>query len=1174
LLRLGLAAGSRRLRPRCVSILSIALLALSVKNAKAEEGIEFFEQKIRPVLVERCFQCHSATSEKLKGGLHLDSRAGALKGGDTRPAVVPGDPEKSLMIEAIRYENPDLQMPPKKKLTDTQVSDFISWIKLGAPWPEELAQNKTAATSTFNLEQRRQQHWSWKPIQPERPPSVQNTNWPASPVDRFVLYRLEQNHLRPAPPADKRTLIRRAFFDLIGLPPAPNDVEAFLKDSSPLAFEHVVDRLLASPQFGERWARHWLDLVRYADTLGHEFDYPIFNAWRYRDYVIRALNSDLPYDQFVTEQLAGDLLQNPRRHPSEGFNESLIGTGFFWLGQRSHSPVDVRLEEAEVVGNQIDVMTKTFLGLTVACARCHDHKFDAISTRDYYSLFGVLGSSRYAQRTLDSGPALARQAEALLSFKQELRPLIGAVWLGQASNMAAYLAAATEVQSGGGGGVLSNRVLAVSSARQLDSARLERWVRALEAKELSQPGHPLFAWKKVAAPGNQTSGGSFEQRVQAVVADLRQIPASENREPTGFGDFSGRNFGAWSVQDEAFGASPSPVGDFVVGDIKRPVLALLSEPAANSACISRRLEGVLRSPTFTIQKRYAHILASGFGCRINVRVDNFTMIRDPIYGGLKQSLDDESLHWTTIDLETWKGHSAYFEFDDLTTPDPSDEADKQFSKLAWLTVSRVILSDDSAPPSAAAPAMLFSPDELSRTASARELAQLYQQTTVASIKAWMDNRRGTDLSPAHISWLNWLNRNSLLDEMRPSSDVAVSEARGSLEHNQPTRLSKVVAHKDALTPPANYPLEPAASRLAAVLREMRKMEDSIPERARAIAMIDGTGMDENVFIRGNHKTPGDLVPRRFLEALGGSQKTRFTHGSGRLELARCMTDPANPFLARVAVNRVWLHLFGRGIVPTPDDFGALGQPPTHPELLDWLADWFRTDAGWSTKKLIRMLVTSQTYRMSSSPAAAVAEEKDPQNLLFHHMPIRRLESEPIRDAILALSGQLDPKMFGPPVPVYLTEFMEGRGRPPHSGPIDGAARRSIYQALNRNFLPPMMRAFDFPVPFTTIGRRTVSNVPAQSLIMMNDPFVLGQAQAWAKSLLARHDLSPEERIALMYQTIFSRPPAPGELAQDLAFLERQGDAYGLVPNQRSSDQALWTDFCHVLMNLKEFIFLN
>jgi hypothetical protein len=1127
-------------RPRLVSVLALvlALPALGAESMSASDGLGFFENKIRPVLVERCYKCHSATSEKLKGGLHLDSRDAMLQGGDTRPAIVPGDPERSLLIEAIRYENSELQMPPKKKLAGAEISDFVSWIKMGAPWPAATISDTIARASIFDLEKRRQQHWSWKPVQPVPPPSLKESTWPASAVDQFILSKLEDSHLRPAPRADKRTLIRRAYFDLIGLPPTPGEVKAFLDDSSPQAFERVVDRLLASPQFGERWARHWLDLVRYAETLGHEYDYPNFNAWRYRDYVIRAFNSDVPYNQFVVEQIAGDLLENPRRHPTEGFNESVIGTGFFWLGQRSHSPVDVRLEQAEVVANQIDVTTKTFLGLTVACARCHDHKFDAISTRDYYSLYGVLSSSRYAQRSIGPNEALAERAAALKSLKKELRPLIGSVWLGQASRLAAYLTAAGEVGSIGPDDLVSNRLLAVSSARHLSISKLERWTRALGAKESAQADHALFAWTKLRAASNQPAPEFFERQMQSIAGHLRETnqTVSESAVTETFGDFSGRDFAGWSVEDEAFGTSPSPAGDFVVGDPKRPVLALLAEPAANSSSISRRLEGVLRSPTFTIRKRYAHILASGFGCRLNVRVDNFTMIRDPIYGDLKQSLDNESQHWTTVDLETWKGHRAYFEFDDLTTPDPSDESDKQYSQLAYLTVSRVVFSQDPSPPRSAAPSRLLSADELCKATSAQQLAELYQQATVAVVKDWMGERCGADLAPAQISWLDWLNRNSLLD--------------GEAEE------------------------DPEGRRLVAVLAQFRNIEDTIPERARAVGMIDGTGMDENVFIRGNHKTLGEAVPRRFLEALGGSENTRFTQGSGRLELARCMVDPANPFLARVMVNRVWQHLFGRGIVPTPDDFGALGQPPTHPELLDWLANWYETEGGWSSKRLIRMLVTSQAYRMSSSPADAVAEEKDPQNLLFHRMPVRRLECEPLRDAILAVSGELDPEMFGPPVPIYLTEFMEGRGRPTHSGPIDGARRRSIYGEVRRNFPPPMMRAFDFPVPFTTVGKRTVSNVPAQSLILMNDPFVIGQAQAWAKCLLAQHDQSPEQRITAMYETIFSRPPAANELAQAMAFVNRQAEAYGLGLSQRCSDQALWADLCQVLMNVKEFIFVN
>jgi hypothetical protein len=298
-------------------------------------------------------------------------------------------------------------------------------------------------------------------------------------------------------------------------------------------------------------------------------------------------------------------------------------------------------------------------------------------------------------------------------------------------------------------------------------------------------------------------------------------------------------------------------------------------------------------------------------------------------------------------------------------------------------------------------------------------------------------------------------------------------------------------------------------------------------------------------------------------------------GSGRLELAQRITDSANPLFARVMVNRIWLHLFGHGIVPTPDDFGKLGQPPSHPELLDWLANWYRTEAHWSTKKLVRLLVTSSTYRMSSRAAVAEDEEKDPDNVLLHRMPIRRLEGESIRDAMIAISGRMDEKMFGPSVPTHLTEFMEGRGRPGSSGPLDGEGRRSIYLEVRRNFLSPMMRTFDTPVPFTTIGKRTVSNVPAQSLILLNDPFVLSQARLWALRLLAEKNCSSKQRIQRMYAAAFGRMPNAEEEKCALEFLQHQGKDYGGSGETAwSLDERVWTDLCHVAFNLKEFIFVE
>jgi hypothetical protein len=320
-------------------------------------------------------------------------------------------------------------------------------------------------------------------------------------------------------------------------------------------------------------------------------------------------------------------------------------------------------------------------------------------------------------------------------------------------------------------------------------------------------------------------------------------------------------------------------------------------------------------------------------------------------------------------------------------------------------------------------------------------------------------------------------------------------------------------------------------------------------------------------VRGQTKLPGEPAPRRFIEAIAGTQPQKFSTGSGRLELARQITDPSNPFTARVIVNRVWHHLFGRGIVPTVDNFGVLGQPPSHRELLDHLAARFVKEQGWSVKKLIRELVLSHTYAMSSAPADAAAELADPENLLLHRANLRRLEGEAIRDAALAISGRLDPKLGGPSVPVHLTAFMDGRGKP-GGGPLDGNGRRSIYTAVRRNFLSPMMLAFDSPIPFTSMGRRNVSNVPAQALILMNDPFIVEQAKLLAKKLAPI--ANPTERVRQMYLAAFSRPPTPEEIADANTFLTEQRALHAA----KDADERAWADFAHVIFNVKEFIYLN
>lgn len=1013
--------------------------------APTAEQIEFFERRVRPVLAEACYRCHSSKAEKIKGGLVLDTFEGLSKGGDAGPVLRPGLPEQSRLIQAVRYTDPDLQMPPKGKLADEQVEALVQWVSMGAPWPSAAATQPAPANEGFDFQARRQRHWAWQPIRRSPLPPVQNLAWVSNPVDRFILARLETNGLAPAPRAESATLLRRLSFDLTGLPPAPSLTAAAHGPKTPAQYAAEVDRLLASPRFGERWARHWLDLVRYAETLGHEFDYANPNAWRYRDYVIRAFNVDLPYDLFVREQIAGDLLPAPRRHPVDGSNESVIGTAFYWLGQRDHSPVDVRQHQAELIDNQIDVLSKTFLGITVACARCHDHKFDAIPTQDYYSLYGILSSSRYTQAALDAPAPLARQIRQLQTLKRAFRQQVGRVWAEQIPQAAARVAA--------------------------------------EGIELREP--------EAVAPS----------------APLH-----------------------WQFEESAFQDPSPPAGEFSVDEWRDATEPILEAPTVHSGLLSRRLEGAARSETFTITNRFIHLLAAGRNARINIPVDNFTMIRDPIYGGLKRILNDDRFRWLTIDVGMWHGHRAFIELNDMSVADPGDDARAGgFGPDGYIALQRVWFSNEPKPPAAEVLLPSTTPVSSSGTNATNRCPQC-EARIAAAVDAWRSGDQPR-LQPAQAALLNSLIRRGFLD-----------------------------AGKD-----------PEVRRLTAQYAEL---DAAIPVPKRVPAMTDGTGLDEPVFIRGNHRLAGPLAPRRFLQALAGSDQPPVADGSGRRELADRMLAPSDPLLSRVIVNRVWLHLFGRGLVPTPDDFGELGQPPSHPELLDWLADWFRTEGEWSIKGLIRLLVTSSTYQMSSHPSRPDAEQADPDDKLWHRMPLRRLEGEAIRDAILAMSGRLDARMFDFPVPVYLTEFMEGRGRPAKSGPMDGAGRRSIYLEVRRNFVAPMMRVFDMPVPFTTIGRRTVSNVPAQSLYLMNDPFVLGEAERWARRILATPGGGIEDHVQQMYRAAFNREAARDEIVQAVQFLRQQAAAYGAEPDSGLREPRVWADLGHVLFNVKEFVFLN
>jgi mono/diheme cytochrome c family protein len=1051
-------------------------------------AVEFFESKVRPLLAARCHECHGAG--KQKGNLRLDSLAAVFKGGDTAPAVVPLMPDESLLVDAIRYGE-TYQMPPKSQLPPEEIAILVEWVRQGAVWGRDAAASGgDNSSSVFDLESR-SRHWSFQPLAAVPPPEVGNSAWVRTPVDRFILARLEAAGLTPSPAADRRTLLRRVTYDLIGLPPSPADIEAFLADDSPTAYEKVVDRLLASPHYGERWARHWLDLVRYAETYGHEFDYEMPNAYRYRDYVIRAFNSDVPYDTFVIEHIAGDLLPTPRRHPQEGFNESILGTGCFFFGEAKHSPVDVRQDEADRIDNQIDVFAKTFLGLTVSCARCHDHKFDPISTRDYYALAGYLQSSRYQQAFIDSPQVLAEPIARLRALRDEQRQAV-----------TAYSRVALDPQ-------LARLADAMLASGQSGSA--EAWAKYLDETALAHVDDVFYPWAVLMRQQRDGAAEDFAQR-RAKLAD--ELTERRDRNAGGrwqtFADFSGSSYEPWQTTGAAFGDGPLAGTSVDAGDLGR----LEGASVAHSGAISPKLQGALRSPTFEITMPWIQYRLHGTGGQVRLIVDGLQLIQNPIYGGLKIEVRSPEPHWHQQDVSKWIGHRAYIEV--------IDDGD------GYLALDEVAFADGATPAEKPNKLILELLEDPTVT-SAAQLAQKYQSCFQQVLRAWLAEPNQADTDAAdRAAIIEWLLRQKLLVGEIPGPQAA--------------------ALRDTL---------------AAIDQKRQEIERGIGPPRLAMALAEGTAENERVFIRGSHKTLGEEVPRRFLEVLGGTRHAAPPQGSGRLQLAAQVVSPANPLLPRVMVNRLWHHHFGAGLVRSPDDFGAMGQPPTHPELLDFLASRFAAE-GWSVKQMHRLMLLSNTYRMSSQ-SRIDADRVDPENKLWHRMAVRRLEAECIRDAILAVSGRTDARQHGPSVMPHLTPFMTGRGRPTTSGPLDGDGRRSIYLAVRRNFLSPMFLAFDYPIPFTTIGRRSVSNVPAQALAMMNNPFVRQQAELWAARVSLGPERSPAERVREMFVTALGRPPDDAEQPAALTFLSEVADGAG--------DSRGWADLAHVLLNLKEFIFI-
>jgi hypothetical protein len=1089
----------------------LVLVALTAAVALSQEDTELFETRIRPVLARQCYVCHGVDQQA--SSLRLDSREAILRGGKRGPAIIAGQPEESLLLKALRHDG--LKMPMGGKLADREIAAFDEWVRKGAPWP---AQSSAGVSSADKYSELVKSHWAFQPVTDHQPPAERGNLWSKNPIDTFVSVRLKNAGLSPSATADRRVLMRRLSYVLTGLPPSAQDIDNFVSDKSPAAYDRLVDRLLASPRFGEHWARHWLDLVRYGETRGYEWNYEIIGAWRYRDYLVRAFNADVPYDQLVREHIAGDLLEKPRTSPEEKLNESVIGTAFYRLGEAGHDDcVMFRDIALDVVDNQIDTLTKTFQGLTVSCARCHNHKLDPIPTEDYYGLYGILNSSRVVTHTVDLPAVHANRLSRLEAIKRNIHAELAAAWKRAAGGLAGYM-------------VESLRPGKRSEGKALDPARVQAWRRALtlNGQKLEDPAYPWASlacetgsneeFLKVSAPG-------LAARYKREAAE-RAAFNRENFQP--FADFRDGGSGGW--YSSGLGLTTALRGsDFTVAEAGDAAIGSILPGGLYTHRLSSRLNGALRSPDLPKDRKRISVrmMGGGLGARRTV-IDNCAI------GETYKVIENDAPAW--VKLDTFAAQDRLPVFMELVTrsdnprlPDRPGVLKPHQAKLlesprSYFGITRAVLHDIDEPPREELAHMLpLFKGEVPRNWN--ELARRYSDIVGRAVDNWSNGKATDD----DVVWLQWMVRNDLL----------------------PNQAGLTQGLRD-------------------LIAEYRMIESNVPAARVVEGLADlGPGRDYPVLIGGDPRNPAEAAPRRFLQHILG--ETPFeARSSGRRELAEKIADPDNPLTSRVMVNRIWHHVFGRGIVGTVDNFGVIGDKPTHPELLDYLASQFVRN-GWSVKRLIRQMVLSETFRQSSTSDAR-AVEADPQNVLLHHYPVRRLTAESVRDSILQASGKLDTRMFGPSTDPHRDQAKEYRRL--FSGPLDGEGRRSIYMKITRMEGPAFLETFDYPNPMAARGSRDETNVPAQALALLNDPFVIAEAEECALRVLAVPGASVNVRIEELFRRALARVPTKIERERFAGLAAELASLYQVPHDQVSDSRLVWKDIAHAVFNMKEFIYIQ
>lgn len=1078
-----------------VALLGMSIAGLSLQSASlGADDTEFFEKKIRPVLIEHCFECHSGESKE--SGLQVDSLAALLTGGERGPAIVPGKPDESLLIQAVRHDD-TLQMPATRKLPQSVIEDLSQWVREGAVWPNS---EPVAIVARLSVAERmptdeERQFWAFLPPQRSAIPSVTDaTDWARTPIDHFVLQKLESQQLTPNSAADKRTLIRRVTLALIGVPPTPDEVQAFLADESRQAFERVIDRLLASPLYGERWGRHWLDVARYGDSNGLDENLAYGNAWRYRDYVIDAFNADLPYDEFLREQLAGDLL--PASTSKETQLRRVVATGFLSLGAKMLAEDDPVKMEMDIIDEQLDTLGKAVLGVTLGCARCHDHKFDPISAHDYYALAGIFKSTK----TMDNFGVVARWQERPLALPE----------------------------------VIAERDRQQASADAIQ-VEIKQSVKT-ETDRISREGKTQIAAALLAADRQLRVDESLKEALPIAEDEQRHsapetIPLEAENYARGnvLKDTTNYGFGIGVLVNQ--GELPN----FTEYDIE-----------------------VQRSGLYQVDLRYAAASA-----RPTIIIMDGHPIKTDATSQVTGSWTPESQKWF---VEAVVSLSAGPHLVRLENAGPFPHIDKLCFALAV----------GQPPTSAEAIATRLGPSPL-RLANWGKFLAAQREVVDGPFSLWWQLRTTGTLAGVMSDKSPLVAK--LLADPRPESLADLAHRYQSV-YSEPESV-EVAALQTLLSGEAGpFTREEKdetgfSDAVVAELKGLRErktaIEQAMPQLPEAMSVTEGIPQNLRIHLRGSHTSLGDEVARRMPRIFSRAEESSIsTEISGRLELARWLTQCDHPLTARVFVNRVWQAHFGEGLVRSPDNFGRLGELPTHPELIDWLSTEFvRND--WSIKALHRMILNSAVWQQSTDSNESAAAV-DPENRLLWRMNRRRLEAEAIRDSLLAIGGDLDTTMRGSLLPTENRKYVTSTAN--INVDVYNTPRRTVYLPIVRSALFDYLTAFDFGDPSSMSGQRDRTTVAPQALFLMNSELVAKESESLAKSLLAQRG-DDAGRIANAFERFYSRPPTESEVASSIEFIttyETGLASKGIAPEQLRA--LAWKAFCRAMMATNEFLYVN